>query len=142
MSCVIFGQARRRRGVDCRLGCLDCLHQEIGAEGLGPLDGQAEGTGPDVVGEDAEGSGDAEQHGVVVHLVHAVVLEQDTGVGVHVGPGVLDLAGLQEDRRHDFVDLRHQLWTGRIRALMFTRNFFKYALPKCTKMYGKSSESI
>ena len=60
----------------------------------------------------------SEENGVVVHLLHAVVLEmeklgkknpqimsetnniylqQNTRVGIYVGPGVLDLAGLQED---------------------------------------------
>jgi hypothetical protein len=84
----------------------DGLHEEVGAEGLGPLDRQAESTGPDEIGEDAKGARDSEEDRVVVHLLEAVVLEEDTGVGVHVGPRVLDLARLQEDRRHDLVHLR------------------------------------
>ena len=35
--------------------------------------------------------GDSEKNCVVVHFLHAVVLEQDSAVGINIGPGVLDL---------------------------------------------------
>lgn len=53
-----------------------CLHERVGGEGLGPLDGEAEGTGPDKLGQHSQGAGHSEQHGVVVHLLHAVILKQ------------------------------------------------------------------
>merc|ERR1719410_1874311 len=54
-------------------------------------------------------SGDSKQNSVIVHLLHSIVLEKDTRVGIYVGPWVLDLAGLEEDGRHQHVQLRHQL---------------------------------
>ena len=51
----------------------------------------------------------SEENGVVVHLLHAKVLEEHTGVGIHVGPGVLHLASLKEDRGHQLIQLRHHL---------------------------------
>lgn len=59
-----------------------------GRERLGALEGHAEGAVPDELGGDTEGARDTEQDGVVVLLVEAVVGEEDTGVGVDVGPGV------------------------------------------------------
>ena len=56
-----------------------------------------------------EGSADTEKNSVVVHLLHAVVLEKDARVGVHIGPWVLDLAGLNEDGRNDGVQLADQV---------------------------------
>ena len=54
----------------------------------------------------------SEENGVVVHLLHAKVLEEHTGVSIHVGPGVLHLAGLQEDGRHQLVELGDHLGQG------------------------------
>lgn len=88
---------------------LNHLDQQIGGERLGALDGQAQGTIPDKRGQDTEGTGHTEEYGVVVHLLHAVVLQQDTGMGIYIGPGVLHLAGLGQDWWHHLVDLRHQL---------------------------------
>lgn len=39
----------------------------------------------------------------------AIYLEEDTGVGIYVGPRVLDFAGFHENRRHDLVNLGDQL---------------------------------
>lgn len=36
------------------------------------------------------------------------MLEQDAGVSVHVGPRVLDFAGVEQDGRHDLVQLSDQ----------------------------------
>ena len=55
---------------------------------------------------------DSEQDGVVVHLLHSVVLQQHAGVRIHIGPGVLDLARLEQDRRHEVVELADQLEQG------------------------------
>ena len=52
---------------------------------------------------------DAEQDGVVVHFLHSVVLQQHTRVRIHIGPRVLDLACLEQDRRHQVVQLADQL---------------------------------
>ena len=54
-------------------------------------------------------SADSEKNGVVVHLLHAVVLEQDTGVSVHIGPGVLHLSGFGQNWRDEHVELRDEL---------------------------------
>ncbi len=50
----------------------------------------------------------SKEHGVVVHLLHAVVLEEDARVSVHVGPGVLDLAGVNENGGHNGVQLKER----------------------------------
>ncbi|CAN8021823.1 unnamed protein product, partial [Ixodes persulcatus] len=99
----------------------DELHESLGGHGLGSLDGESQGAVPDERGKDAERPRHSEQHGVVLHLLHAVVLREkkgggampsDSRVGVHVGPGVLDLAELEQDRGHHAVDLAHQLEHG------------------------------
>lgn len=115
------------------LGSFDGFHEEIGAKGLGPFDGEAEGAGPDQGREDAQGAGDSEEDGVVVHLLHAEVLEEDSGVGVHVGPGVLDLACFEEHRGHDLVHLRHQLWqeNGKLMGYILFNHFFQKDQQAC-----------
>ena len=55
---------------------------------------------------------DAEQDGVVIHFLHSVVLQQHTRVRIHIGPRVLDLACLEQDRRHQVVELADQLEQG------------------------------
>ena len=55
---------------------------------------------------------DSEQDGVVVHLLHSVVLQRHARVRIHIGPGVLDLARLEQDRRHEVVELADQLEQG------------------------------
>lgn len=55
-----------------------------------------EGTIPDELGGNAERAGDTEKDGVEAHLVHTVVSQENTGVGVDVGPWVLSLASLCE----------------------------------------------
>lgn len=88
------------------------LGVSLGAEGLGALDGHADGAVDDKLGKDTESAGDTEEDGVEVLLGEAVVLEEDTGVGVDVGVGVLGLAVLGEDTRGDLVDLRDELEHG------------------------------
>ena len=54
---------------------LNELLEALSRHGLGTLQGQTSGTGPDHLGEAAQGARHAEQNGVVVHLGHAVVLK-------------------------------------------------------------------
>jgi hypothetical protein len=70
------------------LFALEHLLDGGGGVRLGPLEGHAEGSVPDELGDDTEGSRDTEQDGVEVLLVEAVVGEEDTRVGVDIGPGV------------------------------------------------------
>mmetsp|Transcript_7078 Transcript_7078/g.21611 ORF Transcript_7078/g.21611 Transcript_7078/m.21611 type:complete len:462 (+) Transcript_7078:264-1649(+) len=89
-----------------------------GGDGLGPLEGKAEGAVPEELGEGAEGAGDAEEDGVVVVLGEAVVPEEDARVGVDVGVGVLGLAVLGEDGGHDRVDSVDDLEEGVVRHVL------------------------
>ena len=79
------------------------------AEGLGALDGGADCAVDDELGEDTDGAGNTEEDGVVAGLGEAVVLEEDTGVGIDVGEGVLGLAVLGEDTWGNLVDLADEL---------------------------------
>ena len=84
----------------------------LSREGLGALDGGADGAVDDELGKHTKGSGDTEQDGVEVLLLEAVVLEKHTGVGVDVGEGVLGLAVLGEDTGGDLVDLGDEVEHG------------------------------
>lgn len=64
------------------------------------------------MGEDTNGAGDTEEDGVVAGLGEAVVLEEDTGVGIDVGEGVLGLSMLGEDTWRDLVNLADKLEHG------------------------------
>jgi hypothetical protein len=90
----------------------DQLGVSLGREGLGALDGGTDGTVDDELGKDTKSTGHTEEHGVVVLLGEAVVLEEDTGVGVDVGVGVLGLAVLGENTGGDLVDLADELEHG------------------------------
>ena len=68
-----------------------------------------ERTVPDELGGDTERARDAEEDGVEVHLVEAVVREEHARVRVDVRPGVLRLAGLEEDAGDDVVHLVDEL---------------------------------
>ena len=68
-----------------------------------------EGTVPDELGSNTERTRDTEEDGVEVHLVETVVRQENTGVRIDVRPGVLRLAGLEEDARDDVVDLVDEL---------------------------------
>ena len=70
-----------------RLGS-DQLHKSIGAHGFGALQGEAQGSAPDQLGQDPQGAGHAEQHRVVVHLSHAVVLLRQTHRNTQQASGV------------------------------------------------------
>ena len=85
------------------------LSIHLSAERLGPLNGGTDGTVDDELRKDTERTGDTEEDGVVVLLGEAIVLQEDTGVGVDVGVRVLGLAVLSEDTRSDLVDLADEL---------------------------------
>ena len=89
----------------------------LSAEGLGALNGHAKSTVDDQLGQDTNGTGNTEQDGVVVGLSQAVVLEENTRVGIDVGEGVLGLAVLGQDTGGDLVDLADQLEHGVIGKL-------------------------
>jgi hypothetical protein len=56
-----------------------------------------------------KGSADSKKNCVVVHFLHAVVLEQDTRVSVHIGPGVLHLSSFCQNWWDEHVQLRDEL---------------------------------
>lgn len=88
---ILIAMRRRRGGLGVVARCLLALEHllDVGSrERLGALEGHAEGTVPDELGGDTEGTRDTEEDGVEVLLVEAVVGEEDTRVGVDVGPGV------------------------------------------------------
>jgi len=88
---------------------LNLLNEVLKSERVGSLDGEAEGSAPDLGGHDTEGAGHTEEDSVVVELVEAVVHEEGTGTGVNVGPGVRDLTSGLEDLRDDLVASLHQV---------------------------------
>jgi len=90
----------------------DKLGPGLGGEGLGALDGGTDGAVDDELRKHTKGTGDTEEDGVEVLLLEAVVLEEDTGVGIDVREGVLGLAVLGEDTRSDLVDLGDEVEHG------------------------------
>lgn len=95
----------------------DQLGVSLGAERLGALDGHAQSTVDDQLGQDTQGSRHTEQDGVVVGLGQAVVLQEDTRVGVDVGVRVLGLAVLGQNTGSNLVNLADQLEHGVIGQL-------------------------
>ena len=100
------------------LQLLDELSPLVSGEGLGSLDGGTESAVNDELGKDTNGAGDTEEDGVVASLSETVVLEEDTGVGVNVGVGVLGLAVLGEDTGGDLVDLGDEVEHGVVGHLL------------------------
>ncbi len=50
-------------------------HESIRAHGLGTLQREAERSAPHQLREDAQSSGYAKQHRIIVHLSHAIILQ-------------------------------------------------------------------
>jgi hypothetical protein len=102
--------------------CLQSSANKLGvclsAERLGPLDGGTDGTVDDELGKHTERTRDTKENSVVVLLSEAVVLEEDTGVGIDVGVGVLGLAVLGKDAGSDLVNLADELEHGVIRQVL------------------------
>lgn len=57
---------------------LDLLDKVLKGEGVGSLNGEAEGSAPHLGGHDTEGARHTEEDGVVIELVEAVVHEEGT----------------------------------------------------------------
>jgi hypothetical protein len=55
------------------------------------------GTIPDQLSSNTKRTGHTEEHSVELHLVESVVRQENTRVGVNVGPWVLSLASLYID---------------------------------------------
>mmetsp|Transcript_11965 Transcript_11965/g.37239 ORF Transcript_11965/g.37239 Transcript_11965/m.37239 type:complete len:509 (-) Transcript_11965:21-1547(-) len=93
------------------VGLLDVelLEERLGGDRLGALDRAALQAVPDDARQHADLARHAEEHGVVVLLRDAVVLQEDARVRVDVGVRVGRLAVLGEDARHDLVDGVDQL---------------------------------
>lgn len=88
---------------------LDQLNVLLGGERLWSLDRQAKTAVEDQLRQDTKGSRNTKQDSVERLLSQAVVLQQDTGVGVHIRPWVLGLTVLGQDTWGDLVDVGHQL---------------------------------
>jgi hypothetical protein len=84
----------------------------LGGDRLGALDGETVDAVPDELREDSEGTGDTEQDSVVLVLLEAVVLKENTRVGINVGPGILGLTMLLENDRGSLIDERDKLEEG------------------------------
>jgi len=84
------------------------LSESFGAQTLWPLQWKTQSSGPDHLGQATESSGDSEEHGVVLHLGHTVVLKQNSGVSVYIWPWVLGFTLSQKDIWNKFVDLGDQ----------------------------------
>ena len=79
---------------------------------LWTLEGHTQSTVPDQLGQHSETTGDTEENGVEVLLNQTIGREEDTRVGIDVGPGVLGLAVLEENAGSDGVDLGDELEEG------------------------------
>lgn len=82
--------------------------ESFSAQTLWPLQWKAQSSGPDHLGQATQSSRDSEEHGVVLHLGHTVVLKQNAGVSVYIWPWVLGFTLGQEDVWNKFVDLGDQ----------------------------------
>merc|ERR1712126_479550 len=105
---LVLGYLSRYKCGPLNLGS-DKLLQSGSGHRLGSLQRKTQSSVPHQAGSHSQCSGDSKQNSVIVHLLHAIVLEEDTRVGIYVGPWVLDLASLEEDGRHQHVQLRHKL---------------------------------
>jgi len=83
-----------------------------------PLNGGTDGAVNDELGKDTNGTRNTEEDGVVVSLGQAIVLEENTRVGIDVGVGVLGLAVLGKNARSDLVNLADKLEHGVLRHVL------------------------
>lgn len=84
-------------GSSAWLGSHQC-HQSICAHGLGALQGEAQGSTPHQLSQHAEGSGHTEQHSVVIHLSHSIVLHRKRERGSGMSGSVVAIMGWQTVR--------------------------------------------
>ena len=87
---------------------VDQFHQTFGGHGFGSFQWQTKSTIPDQWSQCTQSPGNTEKNRVIVHFVHSVVLEQNSGVGVHVGPRVLNFAQFQQNIGNDIVQSGNQ----------------------------------
>jgi hypothetical protein len=96
--------------------CLQSSTNQLGvglsAERLGPLNWGTHGTVNNELRKDTKRTRDTKEDGVVVLLGKAVVLEEDTRVGVDVRVRVLGLSVLGQDTGGNLVDLADKLEHG------------------------------
>jgi hypothetical protein len=106
------------------LQCRSHLNKLLSRERLGTFNRQSKSTNnqntklpwegggvvpiPDELRQDAKSTGDTEQDGVEVHFLQSVMVQQDSGVGIDVGPWVLDFSEFVEDIGCESVYLRHE----------------------------------
>ena len=50
-------------------------------------------------------SADAKQYCVIVHFLHAEILQEDTRVSIYIRPGILDFASFSQNGWHNHVHL-------------------------------------
>lgn len=102
-ACVSKGHRPRRRGDNI------------------PLNGGTDGAVNDELGKHTNGTRHTKEDSVVVGLGQAIVLEENTRVGIDVGVGVLGLAVLGEDLGGDLVDLADELEHGVLGHLLLRK---------------------
>lgn len=87
---------------------IDMVKNPLGGNRLGAFQRQTQSTVPEDLRQGTQGTGDAEKDSVVVELLEAIVPEEDTGVGVHVGVRVLGLPVLGQHIRHNLVSVKRR----------------------------------
>jgi len=102
----------------------------LGAEGLWSFNGSTKTTVDDELGQNTKSAGHAEENSVVAGFSQAVVLQQNTRVGINVGVRVLSLAVLRQDTWSDLVDLADEVEHGIIGELAKS----KFALRDVTRI--------
>ena len=50
-------------------------------------------------------SADAKQYCVIVHFLHAEILQEDTRVSIYIRPGILDFTSFSQNGWHNHVHL-------------------------------------
>mmetsp|Transcript_39562 Transcript_39562/g.118728 ORF Transcript_39562/g.118728 Transcript_39562/m.118728 type:complete len:452 (-) Transcript_39562:129-1484(-) len=108
--------ARLSRRKLCRghlsLKSLILLHlrpEPVRGDGLGPLEGQAEGAIPVQLAQSPDGAAHPEQDCVVLELRESVMPQEHATVRINVRVGVRHLPVLGKDARHDLIDGIHDL---------------------------------
>lgn len=67
------------------------LEQAQQVDALGALNGHAQGTIPDELGQGTKSTADTEGDGIVEGLVESIVMEEDSAGGINIRVGVLGL---------------------------------------------------
>jgi len=91
------------------IGMTVILFDPVGGNGLGSFDRETQNAVNSKTGEHADSSRYPEEHGVEFFLLEVIVLQQDSRMGIDVGPRVLGLTLLCQDVRHNGIQIGHQL---------------------------------